>query len=90
MSGHRRRRRGLLLDAADDFLELVRRQQVFLFERLGLHLLEHGQLFFVGGLDAELLAPFFDRRWTAVLAEDDVDRLLADELRGEGNVLDEY
>src|SRR5215471_2547341 len=65
------RSRRLLQHPVDDFLELVRGQQIFFLEGFGLHLLKHGHPFFIGGLDAELLAPFFHRGRPAVLAEHD-------------------
>ena len=45
-------------------------------------------LLLVGGGNAQLLAPFFDGGWSAVLAEHDVDRLLADQLWRERDVLE--
>src|SRR6266568_4049373 len=68
--------------------ELVGSQQVLLFESLGLDGLQQGHALLLRGFDAELLTPLLDRGRPAIFAEDDIDRLLPDELGREGHVFE--
>src|SRR5207248_1893494 len=72
----------------DDLLELFRGQEILLLERLRLHGQQQRHALVVRDLDASLLSPLFNRGRSAVLAEDDVDWLLANEVRRERDVLE--